>query len=189
MVVTAREALPLRFPLKTHLRVMSVVNALLMFGVGGFLGLLALGPVIPAPVVAIQRWMWILRVVFALFAIASIASVVMLTVQALMMWLSFLLVSEEGLEYRYWPSYHVRCTWDDVEAIVQRRMALVTADVLLLRRATELGLPITMKMRKKLGMDMQYFIPLNIIRDWPTGRLADALRHHAPRLFIQAENT
>ncbi len=48
------------------------------------------------------------------------------------------------------------------------------------------GKPIAMKMRKALGLDTQYFIPLDILEGWPQGKLAEQMRHYAPHLFNES---
>lgn len=96
---------------------------------------------------------------------------------------SRLKVSNQGLDYLSWPFYHIRCTWTQVQTVTQRKELIVHADILLLKSATEIGLPIAMFMRKRMGLDNQYFIPLNVWDSWPSGELADTLRDHAPFLF------
>jgi hypothetical protein len=101
--------------------------------------------------------------------------------------LSYLDVSESGLEYRYWFFYHIRCTWDDIENISIKR-GIVSADVIFLNQATEIGSQRTMKLRKMLGLDLQHYIPLNVMDGWPNGKLNELLRFYASRLFNDIKN-
>ena len=112
--------------------------------------------------------------------ILALSPVLLLNVSHLV---SRLKVSDRGLDYLFWPYYHIRCTWDQVQSITRRKEMMVEADILLLKTATELGLPIGMHIRKRIGLGNQYFIPLNLWDGWPSGELAETLRQYAPFLF------
>jgi energy-coupling factor transporter transmembrane protein EcfT len=102
---------------------------------------------------------------------------------------SYFKVSENGLEYRYWPSYGVRCTWDDLEQLGNyKSLGFIPYDVLNLKKGEPLGWPITMMMHQRLGLKTQYSVPLTGIQGWPNGELANQLRHFAPQLFGEMDS-
>ncbi len=123
------------------------------------------------------------RLFLFFMTVAALFSTIGILMMAISQFTSRLQLSDQGLDYMYWPYIHIRCSWGDVQAIVHRK-EIVEAEVLLLKRATETGLPITTQLRKWLMLDTQYFIPLNILDGWPSGDLANALRYHAPQLFL-----
>ncbi len=184
------QAASFSFPTKTYLRVLSILNPLLILSMGACIGALAfwmftsVGPQ-DAPERVMVMW-YTLRTLLVLLTLGALVLIVVLVFQLLTTFRSYLKISPEGLEYQAWPTYHIRCAWDDVQALGRRGLPM-KADVLLLRQATELGRPITMRLRKRLGMDTQYFIPLNTIDGWPNGKLADALKRYAPQLFTDSK--
>ena len=44
--------------------------------------------------------------------------------------LTRLVVSPQGLDYRYWPYQHIRCRWEDIERLAQKRRLGYTQDIL-----------------------------------------------------------
>jgi hypothetical protein len=100
------------------------------------------------------------------------------------LFLSYLKVTPDGVEYRYWPSYAVRCNWDDVEKLGEHRsFGIFPSDVLYLRSGEPIGPQITIALRRKLGLKTQYFVPLTGIQGWPEGRLANDLREYLPHIL------
>ena len=92
-------------------------------------------------------------------------------------------VSDEGIEYRYWPNWWVRARWEDVDRLGEYRSFLgIRHDVLWLHRAE---FPGRVK-RPPWGAD-QPFIPLSTFRGWPKGALATDLRQRAPQLFEEGD--
>ncbi len=170
-----------RFYLKSHLRLTSACFPVLFMGAAiGFFGCSYILPTLPPQPGILGYFESAIDLLAKVFFL--LMTVVTIFTNTLPTFVSRLDVSDAGLEYLYWPTYHIRCTWKDIETITKRR-EVVTADVILLRQATELGWPITMKLRKALGRSTQHFIPLNILEGWPEGKLAEQLRHHAPHLF------
>lgn len=99
-------------------------------------------------------------------------------------WRSYLKVSPEGLEFSYWPTYRIRAAWEDVERIGKHKvLGLIPYDALYLRAATPVGRQGMMKWRRRLRMSTQHFVLLNDFRGWPSGELAEHLRHHLPLLL------
>jgi len=97
---------------------------------------------------------------------------------------TYLKVSPTGIEYRHWPSYGLRCKWDDIESLGKRTsLGIFTSDVLLLERVEPIGWQISMTVRRKLGLNPKYFVPLTGIKGWPNGELAEDLQQYAPHLF------
>ena len=165
-----------RFYLKKYLRRMSWIQLAVI-----------LGFVLVAALVWVFILVYSLAGTFQLF-LAFMTVIVTLGLSPILLQnvshlVSRLEVSDQGLDYLFWPYYHIRCSWAEVQSIARRREVVVEADVLLLKNATEVGLPIAMGMRKRLGLDTHYFIPLNVWDGWPSGDLAEALRHYATGLF------
>lgn len=97
---------------------------------------------------------------------------------------SYFTISPEGIEYRYWPTYAVRCYWGDVEKIGKfKSLGLIAYDVLYLKQAKPIGKPIMMTLRNKFGLKTQYLVPLTGIHGWRQGKLKTELQKYAPQLF------
>jgi len=131
-----------------------------------------------------QSVLWLvacLSGVSCLAAIAVVPSSLLIAGNALF---SYLRMSPEGVEYRSWPSYGVRCVWVDIEGLRTRRISgLFRSEELLLRRAEPVGPQITMTIRRVLGLTTQDLIPLTNLQGWPEGPLREQLRHYAPSIF------
>lgn len=178
---------PQRFYFKTYLRLLTLFNPLMMLGLAIFLGVVASSLFRSLPLIRTSFLTYLLPIGFVFLVgmglFVSGCAIFIFVSNTLPVLFSYLDITEQGLEYRFWPTYHIQCSWADVETITQRREMMVTADVILLRSAKELGKPISMQLRKKLGLDTQYFIPLNVLAGWPQGKLRQALEHYAPQLF------
>jgi hypothetical protein len=100
---------------------------------------------------------------------------------------SYVLVSPQGLEYRYWPSYRIRCRWGDVECLGKYRsiFGLALHQVLFLKEDESTGWQGFVEVRRRLGADTQQFVPLTGIRGWPDGPFAEDLRCYLPALFAE----
>jgi hypothetical protein len=86
----------------------------------------------------------------------------------------YLRISENGLEYRNWPFWEMRCKWENVKGIQKGRWL---GDVLYLQHAEEIGfLEFSIK-------PSQQQIHLSSLSGWPDGGLEDDLRRYVPRLF------
>src|SRR5690242_13042533 len=96
--------------------------------------------------------------------------------------LSFLRVSREGLEYRWYPSYHIKCTWDDVIGMAERSDSN-KEDVLLLKTATSFGQPVTKSMRRNMSLPADYVIPLSNVHGWKDGTLRAHLHRYIPTII------
>lgn len=87
---------------------------------------------------------------------------------------SYLRISENGLEYRNWPLFEMRCKWEDVKYINRGRWF---GDALCLQRAEEVGFP-------ELAMSLSPpQIHLSSLVGWPKGGPRGDLRQYAPQLF------
>lgn len=93
-------------------------------------------------------------------------------------------ISSSGLTYRYWPSYGIRCKWEDIESLGRRReLGLINNDVLYVKEAEYFGWHWPIRLREKLGIKTPRFIPLSGIAGWPKGRLADELTSRLPGII------
>jgi hypothetical protein len=102
--------------------------------------------------------------------------------------LSYLRTSPEGLEYRAWPLYKVRCRWEDVDRVVHHPPRLgIKAVELRLTQGEKSGPKwawwFVFSFRRFLGMGTELTIPLSTFRGWQEGMLADDLREKAPYAF------
>ena len=182
------------FPYKTAVRVTSVINVLFLFGAGIGMFIFWYFTLFKDQSFRMTSFFdvfqTIIQFLFPLLAafLFLMGGFVFVT-STLPILMSRLIITEYGLDYRFWPTYHITCLWSDVDVITRRKEIVVNADILLLKNATEHGKPITMAVRKKLGMDTQYFIPLNVLDGWPSGKLSEGLRMHAPQLFSTTNPT
>jgi hypothetical protein len=182
------------FPYKTAVRVTSIINVLFLLGAGIGIFIFWYFTLFKDQSLRIASFIDIMpnimRFLFPLLAayLFFMGGLVFVT-NTLPILMSRLIITKYGLDYRFWPTYHITCLWSDVDIITRRKEIVVNADILLLKNATELGKPITMAVRKKLGMDTQYFIPLNVLDGWPSGKLSEGLHIHAPQLFSTTNPT
>jgi len=89
---------------------------------------------------------------------------------------SYLRVSDNGLIYRNWPWFEVRCKWEDVKRI---NIDSLFGDTLHLQRAEQIGFP-----EFTLNLSPPQ-IHLSSLVGWKEGELKDDLRQYAPQLFNQ----
>lgn len=102
--------------------------------------------------------------------------------------LSHLKVSSDGLEYRYWPTYAIRASWEDVEYLGKyNSLGIIPYDALYLKTASPFGWQIMMAFRRAVGLSTQYLVPLTGFHGWPKGQLADDLREYVPHVFNAEE--
>lgn len=97
---------------------------------------------------------------------------------------TYVKVAPWGIEYRAGWRYGLRAAWADVERIgTYKSLGVISGEVLYLRRAEPIGLQYTQTLRRWLGLSTPLVVALTHISGWPTGGLADDLRHYAPHLF------
>jgi hypothetical protein len=87
---------------------------------------------------------------------------------------SYLRVSEDGLEYRNWPFWELRCAWGDVKGI---NKSAWFGDSLALERAEAIGFP---EFSIHPGQPQ---IHLSSLAGWPDGGLEADLHRYAPQVF------
>lgn len=98
---------------------------------------------------------------------------------------TYLRVSSDGLEYLRWPYFGMRCRWKDVERLGKRRWATGREyDVLYLKRSAPYSWQLSTKIRQIFGINTNWGILLTGLQGWPTGQLADDLRHYVPHIFL-----
>jgi hypothetical protein len=99
---------------------------------------------------------------------------------------SYLLLSEQGLEYRLWPLHRIRASWEDVDQIKKSSLPF-QGDILTLKNAETSGFHISLDFSKgNAGITKTaQVIPLYQIDGWQNGRLENELRKYAPNLFVQ----
>ncbi|KAA3659947.1 MAG: hypothetical protein DWQ04_20805 [Chloroflexi bacterium] len=94
---------------------------------------------------------------------------------------SYVKVSPDGLEQKFWPYKHIRCKWSDVDKI--GKWWLVN-DVVYLNSCEIIGPSISLKMPFRLfHFSSQDFITLSGYQGWSDGQLAKDMRKFAPQLF------
>ena len=102
--------------------------------------------------------------------------------------LSYVDVTPGSLEARIWPSYRVRCRWEDVERMGKNPNWGASYHVLRLKQAEPLEentlTVILGRLPGWVSARSQYSVPLNSFRGYPTGDFADDLRCYAPHLFV-----
>ncbi len=99
--------------------------------------------------------------------------------------LSYLKTSQEGLEYREWPIYSVRCRWEEVDRVVKLRPLFGTE--LRLTGGEKSGpkwaWQVLSWIRRFFRMGSELAIPLSSFKGWKDGELAEDLRENAPHAF------
>ena len=91
---------------------------------------------------------------------------------------SYLRVSENGLEYRNWPLFEIRCKWEDVICIKKSRWF---GDALYLQRAEQAGF-----LEFSINLSPPQ-IHLSSFVGWQDGGLEDDLRQYVPQLFRKSQ--
>jgi hypothetical protein len=80
-----------------------------------------------------------------IIAIIAIALIIMPFGRAIF---SYLMLSDDGLDYRLWPLHRIRCTWDDVEQIKKSSISPFKGDILILKRADVSGFHLLLNFRQ-----------------------------------------
>jgi hypothetical protein len=102
---------------------------------------------------------------------------------------SYLLISEDGLEYSLWPAHKIYCTWEDVDQIKKSPLPF-QGDILVIKRAQVSGLlEILPRINNgDLGAAKTLpVIPLYQIDGWQNGKLVDELKKYVPNLFVEQQ--
>jgi hypothetical protein len=95
---------------------------------------------------------------------------------------SYLQVSPDGIEYRFWPFYHLEFDWEDIEDLKQSRLLGIfgydSMNVVIANRSSYATTTV-----------LKQSISLSDFQGWPKGKLADTLREYAPHLFEIGQTT
>lgn len=122
---------------------------------------------------------FLLTVIFGFIAIAiTILSLSLIPLSIGRAFNSYLLLSNQGLEYSLWPLHKIRCGWDDLDQIKKSALPF-QGDLLVLKTAEVSGLQGLIKTSP--------VIPLYQIDGWQNGNLANELRKYAPNLFVERQ--
>ncbi|MBV6397143.1 MAG: hypothetical protein HFACDABA_02748 [Anaerolineales bacterium] len=122
---------------------------------------------------------FISAVIFGLVAVViTICSLFLIPLSIGRAFNSYLLLSNQGLEYRLWPLHKIRCGWDDVGQIKKSALPF-QGDLLVLKTAEVSGLQGLIKTSP--------VVPLYQINGWQNGDLESELRKYAPNLFDMRE--
>ena len=103
---------------------------------------------------------------------------------------SYLLLSDQGLEYRLWPFHRIRATWEDVDKIKKSSLPF-QGDILLLKKAEVSGFHLSLDFNKGTagGTKTAPVIPLYQIDGWQNGRLENELRKYSPHLIVERSDS
>ena len=94
---------------------------------------------------------------------------------------SHLKVGSDGIEYRSWPFYRYRITWNNLSAIERYSISrLITFDYLVIKDPTN---PNNDKPKKFIYLDHRKMISLSGFQSWPNGRLAQDLEQYIPEIM------
>ncbi len=100
--------------------------------------------------------------------------------------LSYLKVSDEGIELHYWPNYRFNVQWDEIERLGK---AIVigerTIDILYVRTGDREGTAAAVDRRR--GIREKRIIPLSDFRGWPAGALYNELVRFIPEIMQRVE--
>jgi hypothetical protein len=89
---------------------------------------------------------------------------------------SYLQVSPDGIEYRFWPFYHLEFDWDEIESIKQSRLLGIFP-------YDSMHVVITNRSSYATTTVFKQSISLSDFQGWPKGKLAATLREFVPHLF------
>jgi hypothetical protein len=96
------------------------------------------------------------------------------------LFLSYLRISDSGIELFYWPNYRQKTSWENIERLGEVfYLEKFTQQALYLR--SESGEKVDIKREK--GLREKLIIPLSDFRGWPTGTLYDELQKHIPHIL------
>ncbi len=103
---------------------------------------------------------------------------------------SYLLLSDQGLEYRLWPLHKIRCNWEDVEQIKKSALPF-QGEILMLKKADVSGFQRLLNFNKgEFGaIKIRPLIPLYQINGWKNGQLKNEMKKCAPNLFDEQSIT
>jgi hypothetical protein len=104
---------------------------------------------------------------------------------------SYLLLSDEGLEFRLWPAHKIRCAWNDVDQI-KKSVLPFQGEILVLKNAEVSGLQKVLLNFNRGGFGVIKtlpVIPLYQIDGWQNGRLKNELIKYVPNLFTEQSNS
>ncbi len=88
-------------------------------------------------------------------------------------------VSADGLEYRFWPFYHLHCRWQDIDRIGEYHNRYISTQVIYLKSYEPIGFSFALREPFKLFyFPHQVTILLTGMQGWPDGQLAADLRSH-----------
>ncbi len=98
---------------------------------------------------------------------------------------SYLIISDQGLEYRFWPLHRIRCSWLDVGEIKKSAWSF-QGDILMLRNAEAVGFHLFFDLSSGKSRFIKTLpqIPIYKFNGWPTGELKSELEKYAPTLFV-----
>ncbi len=96
---------------------------------------------------------------------------------------NYLEVSKYGLEYRYWPSYHIKCSWGDLEKLSKYSMFFASYDMLHLTKAERFSNSFLTAFYNFSRLSTKKTITISGFEGWPKGELENILKEHAPQLF------
>jgi hypothetical protein len=120
----------------------------------------------------------LMMMAFALFMVIA---------QAVRYWFTYVRTSPAGIEYLYGWNYGCRAAWSEVDRLGEyTSLGFLKSEVLFLRRAEPNGFQLTTKLRRLMGLKpFPLLVPVGEMAGWPSGGLADDLRHYAPQLFSE----
>ena len=118
---------------------------------------------------------------FALYdiAVAAILFLAMTVFEVVDFLQSYLVLTADGIEWRYWPFDRFVARWDDVESIQHFTSFPFRSDYLVLRKANRIGHRIT-------GTIESVHVNLADFTGWPNGTLSEVMLQYAPHLFDTA---
>ena len=173
-----------RYRLSDQARKKQVQAMWKLLGVSIMGGLVIAVVVVPLAMQILSNWIpieeWQVAVIFAVLLLPPAVAAIGLTVGRA--YWSFLEVSSDGLECRYWPGYHIRCDWNDVDRLM-RAQGHIEGDVLLLKRADVLSSSLLLRIERLLfAPRAPYSIPLHLFAGWSDGEIMEDVCWYMPGL-------
>jgi hypothetical protein len=98
------------------------------------------------------------------------------------LFLSYLEVSDQGINLFYWPNYRINVSWQEVNRLGKAIfLGRQSSDVLYLRKGPEEGIPSLIDRHR--GFREKRIIPLSDFRGWPDGDLYNDLMRYIPNII------
>jgi hypothetical protein len=101
------------------------------------------------------------------------------------LFLSYLKLSDAGVELFYWPGFRLNSSWEDIERLgYVTLLGKIPHDALFIKSNPEQMQTVS----RQKGIREKRIIPLSDFRGWPEGYLLSELKRYIPELLLRKGN-